>query len=65
MIFKNKIKEKRRQKGMTQSYLADQVNISRQELIQIEKNERNPKLKNVMKIAKKLETTVEELEEIS
>ncbi len=57
----NKIKELRKIKGYRQEDLAKALNVSRQTIIAIENNKYNPTLELAMKLARYLETTVEEL----
>ncbi len=57
----NKIKELRKIKGYRQEDLAKALNVSRQTIIAIENNKYNPTLELAMKLARCLETTVEEL----
>ena len=57
----NKIKELRKIKGYRQEDLAKALNVSQQTIIAIENNKYNPTLELAMKLARCLETTVEEL----
>lgn len=59
--MKNRIKELRRQKSFRQEDLADALGVSRQTIIAIENNKYNPTLELAMKLARYLDTTVEEL----
>lgn len=59
--MKNNIKNLRKQKGLRQEDLAAELNVSRQTIVAIENNKYNPTLELAMKLARKLETTVEEL----
>jgi len=59
--LKTKIKEKREQKGLKQSELADLVSARRETIVHLENGRYNPSLKLAMDIAKVFETTVEEL----
>lgn len=59
--MKNRIKELRKEKGLRQEDLADVLNVSRQTIIAIENDKYNPTLELAMKLAKYLNTTVEEL----
>jgi len=59
--MKNRIKELRKQKGYRQEDLADAVNVSRQTIIAIENDKYNPTLELAMKLARYLNTRVEEL----
>ena len=57
----NHIKELRKAKGYRQEDLADALGVSRQTIIAIENDKYNPTLELAMKIARYLNTTVEEL----
>ena len=57
----NKIKELRKAKGYRQEDLAEALGVSRQTVIAIENNKYNPTLELAMKMARHLNTTVEEL----
>ena len=57
----NNIKQLRKAKGYRQEDLAKAVGVSRQTIIAIENNKYNPTLELGMKLARYLETTVEEL----
>lgn len=57
----NNIKQLRKAKGYRQEDLAKAVGVSRQTIIAIENNKYNPTLELAMKLARYLETTVEEL----
>ncbi|MBQ7118074.1 MAG: helix-turn-helix transcriptional regulator [Clostridia bacterium] len=59
--MKNRIKELRRNKGLRQEDLADALNVSRQTIIAIENDKYNPTLELAMRLAKYLNTAVEEL----
>lgn len=59
--MENKIKQLRKSKGLRQEDLATQLNVSRQTIIAIENNKYNPTLELAMKLARMLNTTVEEL----
>ena len=60
----NKIKELRKSKGYRQEDLAEALNVSRQTIIAIENNKYNPTLELAMKLARYLNTTIEELFEL-
>ncbi|MGO4936506.1 helix-turn-helix transcriptional regulator [Fundicoccus sp. Sow4_H7] len=62
--MKNKIKELRKQKKLTQEELAKQLSVTRQTIIAVENNKYNPTLELAMKMARFLETTVEDLFEL-
>ncbi|AFA49986.1 MULTISPECIES: helix-turn-helix transcriptional regulator [Acetobacterium] len=59
--MKNKIKELRKARKMRQEDLAKQLNVTRQTINAIENNKYNPTLELAMKLARLLESTVEEL----
>lgn len=59
--MKNGIKELRKSKGYRQEDLAAAIGVSRQTIIAIENNKYNPTLELAMKLARYLETTVEQL----
>ena len=57
----NHIREYRKQRGLRQEDLADSLGVSRKTIIAIENNKYNPTLELAMKLARYLNTTVEEL----
>ena len=57
----NRIKELRKSKGYRQEDLAAALGVSRQTIIAVENNKYNPTLELAMKLARHLQTTVEEL----
>ena len=59
--MKNRIKELRKSKEYRQEDLAAALDVSRQTIIAIENNKYNPTLELAMKLARYLNTTVEEL----
>lgn len=59
--MKNRIKELRKSKGYRQEDLAAALGVSRQTIIAIENNKYNPSLELAMKLARYLQTTVEQL----
>jgi len=59
--MKNKIKQLRKNKGLRQEDIAMLLNVSRQTIVAIENDKYNPTLELAMKIARLLNTTVEEL----
>jgi len=59
--MKNNIKQLRKDKGLRQEDMAVSLNVSRQTIIAIENNKYNPTLELAMKMARLLDTTVEEL----
>ena len=61
MALYTKLKEYRARYNMSQSDLADVVNVRRETIGNLENGKYNPSLKLAMDIAKIFETTVEEL----
>ena len=59
--MENGIKALRKKLGLRQEDVANQLNVTRQTIIAIENNKYNPSLELAMKIARLLNTTVEEL----
>ena len=59
--MKNNIKQLRKSKGLRQEDMAVLLNVSRQTIIAIENNKYNPTLELAMKMARLLDTTIEEL----
>ncbi|MDF2512532.1 MAG: transcriptional regulator family [Herbinix sp.] len=59
--MKNSIKQLRKVKDLRQEDMAVLLNVSRQTIIAIENNKYNPTLELAMKMARLLDTTVEEL----
>lgn len=59
--MKNRVKEFRKKLGWRQEDLASEMNVTRQTISAIENNKYNPTLELAMKLAKFLETSVEEL----
>ncbi len=59
--MKNRIKEFRKKKKLRQEDLAEKLSVTRQTIIAVENDKYNPSLELAMKMAKFLETTVEEL----
>lgn len=57
----NNIKTLRKAKGYRQEDLARALGVSRQTIIAIENNKYNPSLELAMKLARYLQTTVEEI----
>lgn len=62
--MKNKIKVLRKELGLRQEDLAAKVGVTRQTIIAIENDKYNPSLELAMKMARFLDTTVEELFEL-
>ena len=59
--MKNRLKELRKAKGYRQEDLADALGVSRQTIIAIENNKYNASVELAMRLARYLQTTVEEL----
>ncbi|WP_123054222.1 helix-turn-helix transcriptional regulator [Clostridium sp. JN-1] len=59
--MKNNIKVLRKQLGLRQEDVANALNVTRQTINAIENNKYNPTLELAMKLAKLLNTTVDEL----
>ena len=60
----NRIKQLRKAKGYRQEDLAEALDVSRQTIIAIENSKYNPTLELAMRLARYLNTTVEELFEL-
>ncbi|HIR57288.1 MAG TPA: helix-turn-helix transcriptional regulator [Candidatus Gallacutalibacter pullicola] len=59
--MKNKIRELRKQRGISQEELAKRCGVSRQTINAIENNKYDPTLALAFKLSKELFTTVDEL----
>lgn len=59
--MKNKVKEYRKLKNITQDDLAKELNVTRQTINAIENQKYSPTLSLALKLAKYLEVSVEEL----
>lgn len=59
--MKNKIKVLRKELGLRQEDVADRVGVTRQTIIAIENDRYNPTLELAMKLARLLNTPVEEI----
>jgi len=59
--MKNKIRELRKQRGLTQEELAEIIGISRQAINAIEKEKFDPRLPTAFKMAKLFKTSIENL----
>ncbi len=59
--IKNNLKETRLAQNLSQEELAKKVSVSRQTIISIEKSIYQPSVSLAIKLAKVLETTVEEI----
>ncbi|MGO1058889.1 helix-turn-helix transcriptional regulator [Planococcus sp. FY231025] len=60
-MLKNRVKELRARHGFTQSDLGKLVDVTRQTVAFIEKGEFSPSITLALKLAKALETTVDDL----
>jgi putative transcriptional regulator len=58
---KTRIKEFRAKVGMTQEELARQVGVRRETIVFLEKGKYNPSLKLAYRVAKALDSTIEEV----
>lgn len=59
--FGQSVQKKRKQKGLTQEKLAEEVGVDRSYMGFIERGEKNPTLDKVMKIADALDVEVSDL----
>ncbi len=59
--MKTKIKELRARYSLTQEQLAKKVGVRRETIVFLEKGQYNPTLKLAAKVARALDTTIEEL----
>lgn len=59
--MRNKIKYLRKELGLRQEDVANQLGVTRQTIIAIENNKYNPTLELAMKLARLLKTPVEEI----
>ena len=59
--MKNKIKEFRKKKGLTQNELSELIGISRQAINAIEKDKFDPSLPTAFKLSELFKTSIEEL----
>jgi len=59
--MKNRIREYRKQKGISQETLSKELNVSRQTINAIENNKYDPTLILAFKLARLFDTTVDEL----
>lgn len=61
MIFAERLKEKRLEKGITQQEIADKLHVNRVSYARWENNSREPNFKNLIELANLLETTTDDL----
>ncbi|MFA5098725.1 MAG: helix-turn-helix transcriptional regulator [Candidatus Paceibacterota bacterium] len=59
--MKNRIKEYRQKKGMTQEELARKAGVRRETIVFLEQGKYNPSLKLALIIAKELKASIDEL----
>lgn len=59
--MKTKIKELREKRNLTQEALAEKVDVTRQTILFLEKGKYNPSLRLAYKIAKALNSKIEEI----
>ena len=59
--MKNKIKEFRKKRGLTQNELSELIGVSRQAINAIEKEKFNPSLPTAFKLSELFKTSIEEL----
>lgn len=59
--MKNRVKEFRKQYQLTQEELAKKLGVTRQTIIAVENDKYNPTLELAMRLARYLNTTIEEL----
>ena len=64
-IINTRIKELRARYNLTQDELADKVGVTRQTMLYMEKGKYNPSLVLAYKVAKALNSTIEEVFEIA
>ncbi|MBU3114489.1 helix-turn-helix transcriptional regulator [Clostridium lacusfryxellense] len=62
--MKNRVKEFRKQYQLTQEELAKKLGVTRQTIIAVENDKYNPTLELAMRLARYLNTTIEELFEL-
>jgi putative transcriptional regulator len=61
MTVNNKVRERRQELGLTQEDLGEATDVTRQTIIALEKGGYTPSVELALKIARKLNTTVEAL----
>jgi len=59
--MKNRIKEFRAKTSLTQEQLAEKANVTRMTIVFLEQNKYNPSLKLAHRVAKVLNSSIEEL----
>ena len=59
--MQNRIKQLRKQAGLRQDDLAQEMGVTRQTIIAIENNKYNPTLELAMKLARRLDLHVDEI----
>ena len=61
MLFSEKLRKLRKEKGFTQEELAEKINVSRQAITKWESNEGMPDIENLKQISNLFNTTIDEL----
>lgn len=61
MVFKERLKELRLERGMSQKALAHSIGMSERNIQEIEYGKVDPKLSNVMKLAAVLQVSMDDL----
>ena len=59
--MKNRIEQKRKERGMTQQMLASAVGVSRQTIISLENGKYSPSIELAFRLARLFETSIEEI----
>jgi putative transcriptional regulator len=59
--MENRLEEMRTKKGLTQQDLADQVSVSRQTIISLERGRYNPSITLAFRLARLFDVSIEEL----
>jgi putative transcriptional regulator len=63
-MIRNKLRELRLGRGLTQEKMASELKITRQTIIAVENHRYNPSLEMALKIAKYLNVSIEDIFEI-
>ena len=59
--MKNRIEEKRKERGMTQQALASDVGVSRQTIISLENGKYSPSIELAFRLSRTFDVSIEEL----
>ena len=59
--MKNRIEEKRKERGMTQQALASAVGVSRQTIISLENGKYSPSIELAFRLSRTFDVSIEEL----